>query len=133
MIMEREKKSKGLQLPHVVPIRISKEKHRELSDLLQHSHCRSMSELLRNIIDNRKIVVEHWDQGSRLLLEELALIRKEIQSIGVNINQATRRVNSEKQPADRISHALDIVRFFHHADERITRLFTLMAKLSERW
>ena len=92
-----------------------------------------MSELLRKIIDNRKIIVEYTDQGSCLLLEELALIRKEIQAIGVNINQATRRVNSERLPADRIRHALDIVGLFQQADERITRLFTLMAKLSERW
>ncbi|NLR68482.1 plasmid mobilization relaxosome protein MobC [Chitinophaga varians] len=131
--MERVKKRKGLQLPHVIPIRISEEKYRELSGLLQQSHCRSMSELLRKIIDNRKIIVGNVDQGNRLMLEELALIRKEVLAIGVNINQATRRVNSERLPADRLGHALEIVRLFQQADERISRLFTLMAKLSERW
>lgn len=131
--MKRGKKFKGPLLSHVVPIRIGEESYRELSGLLQQSRCRSMSELLRKIIDNRKIIVEYTDQGSRLLLEELALIRKEIQAIGVNINQATRRVNSERLPADRIRHALDIVGLFQQADERITRLFTMMAKLSERW
>lgn len=131
--MKEKKKGKRLQLPHVVTIRIREEKYRELSSILDPSRCRSMSELLRKIIDNRKIIVENVDQGNRLVLEELALIKKEIQAIGVNINQATRRVNSERLPPDRLGHALEIVRLFQQADERISRLFTLMAKLSERW
>lgn len=92
-----------------------------------------MSELLRKVIDNRKIIVENVDQASRLLLEELALIRKQIQAIGVNINQATRAIHVEKQPAQRAVLALEVVRLFQQADERISMLFTMMAKLSERW
>lgn len=131
--MEKKRKDNRLLLTCVVPIRISAEKYQELSGLLEQSRCRSMSELLRKILDNRKVIVENVDQGSRLLLEELALIRKEIQAIGVNINQATRAIHLEKQTDKRTVLALEVVRFFQQADDRISMLFTLMAKLSERW
>lgn len=125
------KKSKEL-LSHVIPIRISDAKLVEYKSLLDSSRCRSMSELLRKIIDNRKIIIETVDGSRQQVMEELALIRKEIHAIGVNINQATRAINAEKQPKAQVLQALEITRLFQQADQRIATLFDIMAKLSEQ-
>ena len=131
--MEKVKKNSSALLPHVIPVRVSESKHRELQSLLSSSRCRSMSELVRKIIDNRKIIVETQEITGREISEELAQVRKEIHAIGVNINQVTRRFHTEKLPEQRLIQVMDIARLFQQTDQKVSQLFTIMAKLPDLW
>ncbi|MEZ2442803.1 hypothetical protein AB6805_13860 [Chitinophaga sp. RCC_12] len=126
------KKSKEL-LPHIIPIRISETKFTEFKSLLASSRCRSMSEMLRKILDNRKIIIETRDITLQDITEELGLVRKEIHAIGVNINQVTRSFHSEKYPEQRLLQVMDITRLYQQTDQKVTRLFTIISKLAEQW
>lgn len=126
------KKSKEL-LPHIIPIRISETKFTEFKSLLASSRCRSMSEMLRKILDNRKIIIETRDITLQGITEELGLVRKEIHAVGVNINQVTRSFHSEKLPEQRLLQVMDITRLYQQTDQKVTRLFTIISKLAEQW
>lgn len=126
------KKNKEL-LPHIIPIRLSGAKFSEFKSLLASSRCRSMSELLRKILDNRKITIETRDITFQDITEELGQIRKEIHAIGVNINQVTRHFHCEKLPEQRLLQLMEITRLYQQTDLKVTELFTLIAKLSELW
>lgn len=62
-------------------------------------HCkktrfRSLSDYSRNVLLEKSITVLHRDAAMDEILEELILLRKEINFIGNNFNQAVRKLNS---------------------------------------
>lgn len=128
-----KKKSEKERLDYRIFTRISKEKYEELSKLLQHSHCQTISELLRHILENRKIVVEHYDNSLDKVMEQLSGIRKELHSIGININQVARYFHGAKTAEARIYQAMEIAKLYQQTDLKVVELFSMIAKLSERW
>ena len=64
---------------------------------------------------------------------ELALIRKEINSIGVNINQITRHFNSESSPSKKIADALKIVEEYQKVGRRLDKLMNVTSEITEKW
>jgi hypothetical protein len=126
-------KKENNRLDYRVFTRISKEKYEELTAMLHHSRCKTVSELLRHILENRKIVVEHYDSSLDKVMEQLSGIRKELQAIGVNINQVTQRFHTEKWPEGRLFQALEIAKLYQQADLKVSDLFEVVEKLSELW
>lgn len=121
------------RLDYRVFTRISKEKYEEIEKLLQSSRCKTVSELLRHILENRKIVVEHYDNSLDKVMEQLSGIRKELHAIGININQLTRYFHGAKTAEAKLYNAMEIAKLYQQTDLKITELFTVVAKLSELW
>jgi hypothetical protein len=121
------------RLDYRVFTRISKEKYEELVAILQQSRCKTISELLRHILEDRKITLETYDVSLDKVMEQLSGIRKEIQSIGININQVTHYFHLAKEPESKIFNALEIVKLYQQTDLKVTELFSIVAKLSELW
>jgi hypothetical protein len=48
-----------------------------------------MSELVRDILENKPVTVRVYDDTFDQYMEQLILITKEVNAIGVNINQVT--------------------------------------------
>lgn len=67
------------------------------------------------------------------MMEELALIRKELKAIGININQITRHFNQDKTDAGRSFFTLKVIDQYKLVDERIEKLLAIISKLAERW
>jgi hypothetical protein len=57
--------------------------------MLQNSDCHFMGELVRSILSREKITIYQKDVSFDAPMEELIRIRKELNAIGVNINQIT--------------------------------------------
>lgn len=130
--MGRKKKEKE-QLDYRVFTRISKEKYEELDKLLQGSRCKTISELVRHILENRKIVVEDYDSSLDKVMEQLSGIRKELHAIGININQVTRYFNGAKTAEARLYNVMEIAKLYQQADLKVSELFGVVEKLSELW
>ena len=121
-------------LTHRVHTCITARKYEELSALLGSSQgLKSLSELLRNILDNKKIIVVSRDGTFDQVKAELAAVRKEIQAIGININQVTRRFHREQSAESRLLRAMELTTLFQQADGKITELFTIISRIAERW
>jgi hypothetical protein len=120
-------------LDRAVIARISTEKYEELKRLLATSRLRTMSELLRHILENRKVIVEHYDNTFDKVMAELSKIRKEINAIGVNINQVTRKFHAQQWPEAMLAGALEIVKLYQQTDEKVSVLFTIIENLSHKW
>ncbi len=131
----KERKSDGSrQLSYRIHTRLTKEKYDELSDLLGQSRSlHSLSELLRNILDNKKIIIETCDVSLNKVMEELSAIRKELQAIGVNINQVTHAFHQTDMQDEKLFQALEIVKIYQQADLKVTELFAIIANLSKKW
>ena len=114
--------------------RLTQERYDELSAMLKQSMgIRSMSELLRHILEYKKIVVQYYDTTVDNVMAELSGIRKELQAIGVNINQVTRVLHQLDLPEDKLFQAKEIIESFRQTEQKINELFMMMSNLSEKW
>ena len=66
-------------------------------------------------------------------MEELALIRKELKAIGININQITRSFNQDKAETQRAFYVLKVADQYKKVDAKVDDLLTLISKLADKW
>lgn len=66
-------------------------------------------------------------------MEELALIRKELRAIGVNINQITRSFNQDKGETKRAFYVLKVADQYKKVDEKVEHLLMMISRLAEKW
>lgn len=131
--MSKKKTSEDELLRHNLIIRVNDSLHQKLNKLLAESDCQSIAEVARKILTNQKINCFYKDASMNEPMEEMALIRKELKSIGVNINQQTRYFNTCKTNAEKKFHSDQTVLLFTKVEGKVERLFELISKLAERW
>ncbi|MEO3402937.1 plasmid mobilization relaxosome protein MobC [Mucilaginibacter sp. CAU 1740] len=76
-----------------ITLRLTAEEYAELEDKWKNSTVRKLSDLVRRLIFRRKFTVYTRNKSMDELLEELGLLRRELNAIGVNFNQAVHRLN----------------------------------------
>ncbi len=128
--MTREKSER---LEHKIFTRVGRKKYDELLLLLRNSDCRTISALLRSILEHQKIIIYTYDNTLDKTMEELSGIRKELLTIGVNINQVTRKFHQADLNEEQLTIAREILKGFQDTESKINRLFELINNLSEKW
>lgn len=132
MGFQREEKSDRLDYP--LRTRVDKKSFERLEKLLVSSTCQSMGELIRKLINREKINCVYTDTTLNAPMEELVSIRKELKSIGVNINQITRSFNQEKtKEAARQHYVMQVADLYKKVDVKVDRLLVLVGELTEKW
>jgi len=66
-------------------------------------------------------------------MEEMALIRKELRAIGVNINQITRHFNQDHSDIKRAFYALKVSEEYAKVTPKVEELLSFISKLAESW
>lgn len=127
------KQRKSEDLKFKVFARVNKKKYDQLTALLAKSGCRTMSELIRDILEEREIRVRTYDGSLDAVMTELSQLRTKLHAIGININQVTHRFHLEDQPEGKLFLALEIAKLYQQTDQKVADLFVIIAKLSQRW
>jgi hypothetical protein len=127
----QNKGKKGLTYP--VMTRLTKAKYDELKTIAGKTKDETVSGLIRNIIHNRPILVHTRDETLNLVMEELAALRGEIKSIGVNINQVTRLFNTYPEPKRKEFYAKIAFSSFVSTESKIDELLEIISKLAKKW
>lgn len=121
-------------LIHPIRTRVDQQTYERLQSLLENSTCQSMGELARKLITREKINCFYKDVTMNAPMEELTTIRKELKSIGININQITRTFNQEKSRENsRQYYVVQVADLYKKVDAKVDRLLVLIAKLTEKW
>jgi len=132
--MGRKKaKNRDELLVHLLRVRVSDATMKRMEKLLAESSCRSIGEVGRKLLSRERINCFYRDASLAGPMEELALIRKELKSIGININQQTRYFNAVKSTAEKEFHAGRTVELYQKVDAKMERLFVIISKLAGRW
>lgn len=122
------------KLTHRIHTRVTKQKYDELSALLMRSSgIKSLCELLRNILENQKIMLYTHDNSLDVVMEKLSAIRTELNRIGVNINQLTGRFHAETQREKRALLALEVLEQYRQVGKKVDELLALISKISYKW
>ena len=129
------KKSKNPEqlLTHPIIIRVNENTYKRLEKILLHSNCQSIGEVARNILSKEKILMLTRDVTMNAPMEELASIRKELRSIGININQQTRHFHTSENEAQRSFYFLRTSDLYKNVGQKVDRLLELVSKMSMKW
>jgi hypothetical protein len=120
-------------LVHPLIVRVDVKTFGKLQRLMKDSGCRTLGEVARKILLNERINCFYRDESLSAPMEELALIRKEIKAIGVNINQQTRYFNACKSASEKAFYAMKTSGLYSNIDGKIEKLLSLVSKLAVKW
>jgi hypothetical protein len=132
--MPRKKTDKPEDLlTHNIIIRVTEALFNKLEKLRKDGGSLSIADICRKILTNRKIKIYQQDITMNPVMEELAMIRKELKAIGVNINQITRSFNQDRVGAHRPIYILKAAEQYKKVDERVDLLLNIIVKLADKW
>jgi predicted CopG family antitoxin len=120
-------------LSQTIVFRVRQQEYEKLLQLAQQSDARSVGEVVRRILENRRINVFHKDASLDGVVEELAGVREELRAIGVNINQITRHFNASTQAHKRVFLAQQALEQYRQVGRKVNTLLMLLSQLARRW
>lgn len=81
-------------------VRLKPSEYEQIEKRTQRTTFQTMSEFARAMLTGKPVRVLTRDQSMDEILEELILLRKELNGIGQNLNQAVKRIHSASDQAD---------------------------------
>ena len=132
MPRKKAKNQEGL-LTHVIALRVDNRLYKRLEKMSDESRNLSVAQVIRNILNNRQIKIFREDDSMNRPMEEMALIRKELKAIGININQITRTFNQDKAETHRAFYVMKVANLYKNVDAKVDRLLIIISKLAEKW
>ena len=131
--MARNKAAEHQILKHEIKTRVNDDRFKSLNDLLSKSRFQSMSEMVRDILDNRPIKVLVHDDSLEQYMEVLSAIQKELRSIGININQVTRHFNSSSADSQKMFHSMRIAEQYDQVGIRVDQVLSIISEIAKQW
>ncbi|NJN27764.1 MAG: plasmid mobilization relaxosome protein MobC [Cyclobacteriaceae bacterium] len=120
-------------LTHHIQARVSSKTYSRLNQVLQNSDCQSIGELARKILSREKFTCYYRNTTLDTPIDELISINKELNAIGVNINQITRHFHISETSGQKMFHALKVEQQYKLVGEKVDRLIAVVFELSKKW
>ncbi|HVW98732.1 MAG TPA: plasmid mobilization relaxosome protein MobC [Mucilaginibacter sp.] len=121
------------RLSHNIIIRVPEKLFKKLEQLRKESRSASIAEVCRKILTNQKIRLYRQDVSMDPVMEELALIRRDLKAIGININQVTRKFNGAQAENQRSYYALQTADLYQKVGTKVDELLRVVSKLADKW
>jgi hypothetical protein len=132
--MARKKsKNRDSLFTQSVRTRVTEEVYARLQGLVGQSDCHSVGEVARRVLSKERIVAFTMDRTFDPIVEELCRIRREINAIGVNINQITHAFHADDAPGRRVAEALKIVKHYNEVGDKVAELLGVISQLTKKW
>lgn len=80
-----------------VGLRFTEIEHQKLTDRSSKTTTPEISEYIRRILFNKEITVKHRNQSLDEFMAEIILLRKELNALGNNFNQAVKKLHTLHQ------------------------------------
>lgn len=114
-------------------VRISKADHKRLFDEFKNTTCRSFSQYIMAILLTRKIVSYSRNKSLDEVMTEVVSIRKELNTVGKNLNQALRLLQVSTKEKERKYWQDMLLKETRAFTERQESLQNIFDKLGEHW
>jgi len=121
------------RLAKIFSVRVSERFYNRLEEIRKNSNCQYIGEVARRILYREEIIWYHKDASMDSTLAELALIRKELNSIGININQVTRHFHSADTTNQKVFQALKIAEEYKKIGQKLERVMDVTAEITKKW
>lgn len=115
-----------------IHLRLSETEHRLLIKRCTYSTCRNLSQYMREVIFERPIISTYRNRSQDDMIQQLAMLNRELSAIGNNLNQVTKKLYT-LQPAE---ERFWVVQFKDQGEAlmlKIMEVKAIMHKIAERW
>jgi hypothetical protein len=75
-------------------VRFTEEERKRLNKLRNKAQCNSLSEYARDVLLKEPVTIKYRNQTADEFLEEMILLKKELNAIGNNFNQAVHKLHT---------------------------------------
>lgn len=82
---------------HILTIRLNQEEREKLNRLCSKAQCNSLSEYARDVLLKEPVTIKYRNQSADDFLEEMILLKKELNAIGNNFNQSVHKLHTLDQ------------------------------------
>lgn len=120
-------------LSRVLRIRLTDAAFKRLEKISQSSDSRTVGEAARKILSKEKITLFYKDITLNSAMEELALVRKELRAIGININQITKAFHTDKREHAQIVQVSKVTELYQQVEVKTDTLLLIINRLAEKW
>jgi len=79
---------------HILTIRLNQEEREKLNRLCGKAQCNSLSEYSRDVLLKEPVTIKYRNQSADDFLEEMFLLKKELNAIGNNFNQSVHKLHT---------------------------------------
>jgi hypothetical protein len=131
--MAKYKYHKSAPLKFIISIRLSEQFYNKLEGQRGQSNCQSLGEFARKVLQKEQVIWYHKDATMDGVAAELAGIKKELRSIGTNINQVTKYFNSTNLPDRKIYEALKVLDEYNKVGSKVDKVLKIISELSQKW
>lgn len=116
-----------------VTVRFTNEEYERLDNALKKTTFRKLSYYVRAILFNRKVTVYERNKSLDEFMEEVVLLRTELNRIGNNFNQVTRKINSAKDSGELRAMAVISSAMQQKLLDKISEIQGHINKFSDQW
>lgn len=129
------KKAKDQSKLYTYPVRtrVTESVYNRLNSFLGNGDCHSIGEVARRVLSREKILYVLKDGSMDSAMEELVAIRKELNAIGVNINQITHHFHNASTPNQQLFHALKVAEQYNKVGDQVELLLDRISSLAKTW
>ena len=120
-------------LSKVLRIRLTDAAYKRLEKISKSSDCRTVGEAARKFLSKEKITLFYKDITLNAAMEELALVRKELRAIGININQITKAFHTDKREQSQAFQVGKVTQLYEQVEEKTDTLLLIINRLAEKW
>ncbi|MEJ7558147.1 MAG: mobilization protein [Pedobacter sp.] len=113
--------------------RVTQTTFERLEKIRKESDCASIGEIARKVLSNEKINCFYRDVSLNAPMEEMALIRKELKAIGININQQTRHFHTSEKEAQKAFYILKTTELYTKVGTKVEELLIIISQLADKW
>lgn len=117
----------------IIGLRLTPNEYARIERKWKASTCRKMSDYVRRSLFEKPIINSYRNQSMDDLIAEMALLRRELNHIGNNFNQAVKRLHTLNQVAEfrqwLIAYELEKKILFNKVDEIKNQIL----KVAEKW
>jgi hypothetical protein len=131
--MPRKKAKEANALQYRVWARVNERRFKALTELLSKSRHSNMSELVRDLLESRPVKIIVHDDSFDQYMKAFSAIKKELNAIGVNINQLTKQFHSSPTDTQKALTALRISEQYKAVDSNVNALNSIISELSKKW
>lgn len=118
---------------HPVRTRVTESVYNRLNAFVGNGDCHSIGEVARRVLSREKILYVLKDGSMDAAMEELISIRKELNAIGININQVTHHFHNASTSDQRLFHALKAAEQYNKVGDQVELLLNEISLLAKKW
>jgi hypothetical protein len=131
--MTRRKISEDKKLTQKITVRLPIPFFKKLEKWLSNTNCRTVTEVARRILLREKVIWYHKSAELEAVAIELALIRKELNAMGRNINQITHRFHTSDHAAQKMFQAMKAADEYRKVGNKVDQLMKIVSDIAKKW